>query len=332
MTRSQVAKDGGPLSRPVIFLADHDDPDIPVLRTALSRKGVSVKWLKLGLSGQEYSARWSLTDGVLEHDSITLSTKDIERASLIFYRRWKLSPPGAPIDLVLPGDPGRFAEREWTATLESLLWLWRHLAPATLWSNSPDAEERRLPLFHLAQQSGFNLPWTEVSTQFATDIPPSIVSKSIAVNEHIYGDMYFPTVLLDDDTVASLMTEQSPCPTLVQATVDAHTELRIAYCLGSVASVATSRPKGVASGIDIRFVPNLTWRRHNLPQTLEAKTQAFAHLARLELFTMDVLVDDSDDHWVVDITPSGLIGAYDDDTETLVSCCVEGILTSIDAP
>lgn len=326
---SGSGNDGLASCQPIIVLVDHDDPDFLDIYARLREAKLPVKWLPLGLSADEYEIHATLEEATLCSSGISVSTEDIEAAPLVFYRRWRLSPPEAAIKCALEGDPNNFGQHEWAAALDYVLWSWQRCSPRTTWANPLDSVRNRLALYRLSVESGLNVPHTVISTRHH-NLPPSVVAKAIGTDECIDGDSYFPTTLLQPSVVESLTKDRSPCPNLVQTTVVADRELRVLYALGEIRAVALTRADN-GGPIDIRYSSDIERVRYDLPSDVATRIRQLAHLAGLNLFTIDLLVDLGGTYWVVDITPSGTVSGLDDDHETLVGCCIEGVRKELNA-
>jgi len=287
-----------------------------------------VTWAQLGLEGAEYEIHATADAAELKVGSDRVDATLIRGASLVLYRRWRLSPPVPPVSLRLSGDPESFGEREWLSSVEYVLWLWRRLAPDVPWINSPEAPQNRMSLYHLAVQAGLSVPHTAIATRYSGLTDPT-VGKAISIDERVSEGSYYPTTQLDEAMIEALNTQRSPCPTLTQKLIRPDPEIRVVYCLDEIAAIFQRRLRSTGP-LDIRYDAEVERGPYELPTRVQACIRELARLTGLHLFTLDILVNE-DTYWVVDITPSGTIGSSDDPSDTLFTTFSDAILRRLDA-
>jgi len=304
---------------------------MPTVRARLEAEGVTVVWLPLGLDAKSYELVADFDDASITAGGVQVTTKTVRNAAAVVHRRWRLSPPLAPVGLTLEGDPEQFGQREWTASLDYALWLWSHSESVVPWGNLPGRTHGRMTLCRLARESGLRVPPTALATRHSRAIPRPAVTKAIATNESVYEDVYFPTTRLSSEDLERLMAERSPCPNLVQKAIAAPLEVRVVYSFGNVGAVALRRTDG-NSPVDIRYAPCVVRSPWRLSDAISARLRDLAARACLSLYTADFVIDEAGEYWVVDVTPEGCLGGLDDEEQTLVTSYVEGIREVAYAP
>lgn len=308
----------------ILVIADHDDPDAERIVSELETREISTKWIRLGLHHKSYDLRFNHLEATLKVDGETFSTAELRGASSVFHRRWRVSPPSPPVrfDDDVPG--AQFAEREWQVAISDVLNAWSGSNAHGVWANRPGTLAGRAAAYLFAREAEFNVPNFSVGTS-EIDLGEKVVAKSVSTNEHIESDHYFPTLELSRSSVASLRQEVSPCPNLVQVRVDAVIELRIVYCLGETGAVALTRESGEGP-VDIRFASEVQASRHLLSKQLTSQVMNLAAISGFNFFTLDLLIDEDDRAWFVDMNPEGTIQSLDDESETLLSTTLAGLM------
>lgn len=306
----------------VIVIADHDDPD--VLELAAGDIGMDVYWLRLGLPEVHYEVDTSSADGsVLSCDNVTLDDRVVNNASKVLFRRWKVAPPSPMITADVAGDEEGFAQREWLAALSYVLARWYAASPSYVWSRNPSADTNKLRLLDSARSIDLRVPQWVISTRHVRPTV-DVVSKGIGTDQAVRQGARLPTTLIELPMMDYLFGRRQPCPVLIQEHIDAKSEIRVGYAYGKVVGVEQFRLDDSDSMVDIRYVP-VRRAPCDLSSDLAIRFRSLASLIGLNVFTADLLQDQSGQTWLIDINPDGLFIAADDDRRTLSAALLAGL-------
>lgn len=300
-----------------LLLVDHDDPDLHAIRAI-----ASVDIIELGLPNSDYEFSWVLGHSWLfQTPTGDLTPVELARASTVFYRRWRSSPP-APIvraDVGASPEEARFIERQWEGTLAPLL-AREHDARSARWSLSPLRHDLKIETLELLGGMGL-APRTEVGL-VAPD-GGDWVWKPIHVDQS-FGEERAAAISVSERDRGI----RQPCPGFYQEKVDVVTELRVGYSFG-VVGIVSQRPVVETDMVDKRYVDMAREPFRN--STVEDQCRRVARALKLNVFTADVLCDRVGRWWWCDINPDGLFSAADSANGHLVECLATGLANYFDS-
>lgn len=300
-----------------LLIVDYDDPDLRIIRET-----ASVDIIELGRPSSDYEFSWVLGDSwLLQTPTGDLSPVELAKASTVFYRRWRSSPP-APIvraDADASPEEARFIERQWEGTLAPLL-ACEHDARSAKWSLSPLHHDLKIQTLELLRGMGL-APRTQVG--LIAPLEGDWVWKPIHVDQSV-----------GEERAAAISVSQrdrgirQPCPGFYQERVDVVAELRVGYSFG-VIGVVSQNPLVETDMVDKRYVDMARKPLRN--SLVEDQCRKVARALELNVFTADVLCDREGRWWWCDINPDGLFTAADSADGHLVNCLVTGLTTYFDA-
>lgn len=311
----------------VVFLADHDDPDVDAATAVTHSMGARVCWLKLGLSHDNYDLFVSGERAEVEGPDCTVSVDMVRSARRVVFRRWKVAPPFPIVEAAIEGDPERFAEREWEAAFRIVLGMWWESSTPSRWSRDPRPWPDKASHLRLAKNLGAAVPDYEVSTAPRLR-HVTTVSKAIGLDQAVIKGQRYATTLVELPKMDYLFRGRQPCPVLLQDAVDVAHELRIGYSFGECAAVEQRKTDPDNKIADIRYAA-VSRRAVPVPDDLAHLFSQFAVHAGLNVYTADVLVTAEGSNWLVDINPDGLFIAADDSRNTLATAFMDGLVSRI---
>jgi hypothetical protein len=317
----------------VVIIADHDDRDLNRVQRSLGDRGLQVVRLELGLSEQSWDISFDLRQFTLMCNGELVNDELMAGVALIVYRRWMMI-PAAPIRVTgLDSSADReFAEREWAASLASVL---RHIEdgfPSATWANAVSrSDNQKQWMLSIALAEGLPVPETLIGTQLPGGrlSEGSFVAKAVAVNEHLADGRHFPTTVLNPEQLKSLGMMRASCPSCVQRRVDVEYELRIVVAFGEMAALKLVSHRSAG---DIRLLDSdeLDVEVTECPSRLADMLISLTKRLGLGLCSYDVLIDEAGDAHLVDITPNGSWWFFEDQLDTpFVSESVAAALTNV---
>jgi hypothetical protein len=295
-------------SEPVVLaLADADDPAVARLVSRLSGR-LPVSWWRFGLPETSITVDVDEHGFRLEQAGAVLSSRQLQSARVIVYRRRFLEPRPLVRSDLESCEERAFSEREWTSLIDGLL-LAEERRSRSVWLNSPSATvltNNKLSLLLSAARAGLPVPPFSVSTpvRFPITSRPGLVTKAVSADERIDSDRFFSTAVLSDEDLRDLPGALVPTPPLLQELVPATAELRVFYALGEVLALALTPSR---THVDIRHAAReeLAPRPYDLPADLRSGLADLARAFRLKYCTFDLVVPTDGPPALVDVTPNG---------------------------
>ncbi|MER6310232.1 ATP-grasp ribosomal peptide maturase [Streptomyces sp. NPDC001739] len=218
-----------------------------------------------------------------------------------------------------PGTPGTRAEEQsaWLATeAEHALYGMLTCTPAR-WMNHPvaAAQARYKPWqLHLAQQSGFTIPPTLITTfpsvarQFAAT-HRDLVVKSVSGKHPGEPPMVLPTTRIGPDVD---FTGVAASPTLLQRHIHKQADIRLT-CVGG--RLFAARKQADPDEVDSRFTQNAAWKPTEIPDTVRRSVAAYLRLAQLSYGAFDFAEDREGAWWFLECNQGGQFGFVQLDTD-----------------
>jgi hypothetical protein len=297
----------------IVILTCSDDADMDRVAASLRTHGLRpVRWR---FDGRDQDLQVDAAPGSfhLGRAGQSFSSADVAAADVVIHRigigQWE-----RPVTASGGSDSERrFAEREWSSLLSSLLIEAEYRYPHLRWANSPSASlraARKYQLLATADLDDLRIPDTRVSTQNLLPASSSgeYVCKAIDENEDIDRARTLASARLPDEIV-----EASPfrtdCPSLIQERVPPESELRVYYLFGSALGISIAADRGYS---DIRLVPreSLAVQPADVPSELAAAVGRFCRRHELNYCAFDFL-SVSGRHTLVDVTPGGTWSYYE---------------------
>lgn len=306
-----------------VILADHDDPDVESILDQVQSVGGTVHWIKLGRPHDEYDVIIDSDRAQIRWGDCLVDLEVIKRSGVVVFRRWKVAPPFPIVEAEIPGDPQRFAEREWEATFRVLFARWLEVSDLSRWSRDPFSIADKTQFLRVAESAGAVVPPFRIASQPDPD-DSECVSKAIGADQAVIKGQRYATTRIVRPEMDYLFRGRQPCPVLLQREIKVDKEIRVAYSFGQCGAVLQQRQDCGGDSVDIRYS-----QVHRLgtpvPEGLMSVFRQFAARSGINLFTADVLLDAANIPWLVDLNPDGLFIAADDEQMTLTSVLTGGI-------
>lgn len=300
-----------------IVVADYDDPDI----CAMKANGTILEsaWLRLGLPYDSYDLNISPDRASCTVGAHTFDLNTFRSAHCVLFRRWRVSPPSPIVRIPEKVEETwrQFSEKEWQAAFHLLFALWfEQRAATTRWSRSPQSSSNKHEIMYHVKDVVRVPPWF-VAARPRVDAFKA-VTKSVGSDQSVAEGLRTSTILVDEalDGVLEL------APVLVQSYIRPKREVRIVYSFGQSAQVL--QREGHIGPTDVRLA-STEWRRPYHDSELAGEIMAVARILKMEHFTADILIDDRDVRWWIDINPDGLSVACDDEDATLLNALSRSI-------
>jgi hypothetical protein len=274
--------------------------------------------LLLGLATNEYQLSFDGANSSLGARGSVLDDRTIGEARKVVFRRWKVSPPTSIVAAAGDSATDIFLVREWEDSIDLLLSRWFSLDPMK-WSRDPLMHSNKQVL--LSQVADLvPIPSFELSTSPSRRLVAA-VTKPVNTNQHFKEGLRASTIAVSSQS--TIFDRVQACPTLLQDRIDIAHELRLSYSFGEVATVEQRFPPDAP--VDHRYALDCSRVAGVTSAETERAARSISTRLGLRVFTADILVDSSGDHWWVDINPDGLHLAADSLEEHLVGSFARGL-------
>ncbi|WP_256821569.1 hypothetical protein [Dietzia sp. Die43] len=299
------------------IFADYDDPDLPAMTAVPGSVHFPLSLLHDAYSIHATPVGWSISC-----DQGRVTDSDLRDCSAVVYRRWRSSPPAPMVraDAETDASVRAFIERQWNSTIVGLLSLAYDSDPAK-WSRDPMAVDNKLRTLWQIRDL---VPTIETVIGTSTplldtaEVAEDRIWKPIDADQSVAGGR--ATTVIAPPLHADL---REPCPAFYQRRIQSVAEIRVGYSFGTVASVWQEPIDAPESVVDLRYVD---MARKPYPHPLiEQQAHEIARVLHHEVYTADILVDDSGQMWWADINPDGLFSGADSAEGALSACLTTGI-------
>jgi hypothetical protein len=215
-----------------------------------------------------------------------------------------------------PLRPESIESTAWEAVCEQWRALLAGLAsvPGPRWISSPSAirtaESKAVQLRHAAN-AGFLVPrtvWTNArpaALGLMSECGGEAICKSLAGaywQTESESHFIFARRIAPGDLPAS--TRLAPSPLAFQQVVAPKQDVR-ATVIGTTVIAAIRESASVEEPIDWRLAPEGSWRPHSLPTVVVDACVAVVHEMALGFAGIDLVLDDFDRYWFVELNPNG---------------------------
>lgn len=289
----------------VVVLGEFDDTDLHHLVECLAGRGVQTKWFELGRPAEEYDVTWALADlPVLQSRDLVIDATCLDGAIAVVFKLARMYERNlTTLDLGTAAD-NAFGAREWNATLLNGIQRLIDVTKTRTYGSPRELtwHDWKPLLLARASRYGFRVPATVLTTQLTGRITERIVGKSINANRFIDRERAFPTAEIDAAVIGALKEHRTPVPSLLQALIVRKHELRLVV-FGRHVVRAVVAPTD--ESIDIRYSERVVLLGLDVVDDGEHPALKLATEHGLSYCCLDMIADENDDEWLVDVTPRG---------------------------